>query len=80
MGARAIGTRRGGGIGGSIDASDVAMLAKSGGGGGGGRTKPLPFGEVNGLGATGTGGSGGGKGAVELLLAGNDAFRNVPHV
>lgn len=82
VGARATGgTRRGGGIGGSIGASDVTTLAKSGGGGGGGRTKP-PLGGVNGIpGATGTGGGGGGgKGIAELLLAGGDAFRDVPHV
>jgi len=84
VGARATGsTRRGGGIGGSIGASDVTTLAKSGGGGGGGRTKPVPFGEVGGPDATGTGtggGGGGGKGVVELLFAGSDAFRDVPHV
>lgn len=82
MSARAIGgTRKGGGIGGSIGASAIIELAKSGGGGGGGRIKP-PLGGVGGFGgATGAGGGGGGgKGAVELLLAGRDAFRDVPHV
>jgi len=74
-------TRKGGGIGGSIGASAVTELAKSGSGGGGGRIKPPPLGEVGGFGATGAGGGGGGgKGAVELLLAGRDAFRDVPHV
>jgi len=78
VGARATGTRKGGGIGGSIDASDVMTLAKNGSGGGGGRTKLL---SVGGFGVTGIGdGGGGSKGAVELLFAGNDAFRDVPHV
>lgn len=82
VGARAIGgTCKGGGIGGSIGASAIIELAKNGGGGGGGKIKPPPLGEVDGFGATGArGGGGGGKGTVELLLAGRDAFRDVPHV
>jgi len=56
-------------------------LTKNGSGGGGGRTKLLSVGGLDGFGATGIGaGGGGGKGAVELLFAGNDAFRDVPHV
>lgn len=59
----------------------LATLTTSGGGGGGGRTKPLVL--DNGPEAVGIGGGGGGggdKGPVEPLLAGSDAFRDVPHV
>jgi hypothetical protein len=84
VGARATGgTRRGGGIGGSIGASAVAEvadtviaapLAKRSGGGGGGRMKDGGFGTTFGAG----GGGGGGKGPVVLLFAGSDPFRDVP--
>lgn len=77
--------RRGGGIGGGSIGASVApdvtaatLLANRSGGGGGGRANAdAGFGAAF---EAGGGGGGGGKGAFVPLLAGSDAFRDVPQI